>query len=183
VSSTRWRQTAIPALGHDQPRPQAAPYLHVLAAIGQHRAVSLSNSQTITPDFHRHITGIIHSHCFHAQAFVPGLAKLPQQALHRFGSTRGIAMRRHEHTIRREQRRHLIIISGVEGGYKILSKSADNGLHIQKRTRVRKGTRIGPVHLLPPWGGRHHVNPSVPENDSPVLLAHSSAKGESFVTG
>src|SRR5258707_14075696 len=84
-------------------------------------------------------------------------------------------MRRHEHTVRREHGRHLIIISGVERGYKILSKTADHRLHIQKRTRVRNGTRIGPVHLLPP-GGRHRVKVHCQRMIHPLKLDNSSAK-------
>src|SRR6202167_6626234 len=33
-----------------------------------------------------------------------------------------------------------------------MSQVANQGLNIQKRTRIRRGAGIGPIHLLPPGG-------------------------------
>src|SRR5208283_7206 len=57
----------------------------------------------------------------------------------------------------------------------VLREVAELRLHVQKQTRVRLGTRIGPVHLLPP-GGRRRGLANGRRQVRSKKLAHSSAK-------
>src|SRR5258708_30113130 len=83
-------------------------------------------------------------------------------------------MRGHQRAVAREQAGGQIVVSCIERSCKILRKVAELRLYIPKRTRVRRGTRIRPVHLLPPGEGTrqtHHGH----QVSQPVRLAHSSA--------
>src|SRR5271169_3852883 len=83
-------------------------------------------------------------------------------------------MRRHECPVLREERGSLIVIARVEVGDEILSEVVNQRLNVQKRTRVRQGAGIGPIHLLPP-GGRPSAAPR-PHGTPLSMQRHSSAK-------
>ena len=62
---------------------------------------------------------------------------LVEQALDGLGPVGWLVMRSHECAVVGEEGPGLIVVAGVERGDKVLTKVADQGRHVQKRTRIR----------------------------------------------
>src|SRR6185437_12256632 len=128
-------QVAVPTFDGDQPRAQSPPGVHVLAAIGQHGAIGLPPHHGVLSGLNRNISGITYPLRFKAKALESLVAKLAAGLLNRPGSLSKRVIRDHRNALRRKQRRHLIIISSIEGHAKVLRKAANHGFNILKATR------------------------------------------------
>src|SRR5580658_5867479 len=164
-----------PAVGHQPPRAEPPPHLHILPALRHHRSIRLPHQRGEASNLHRHIAGMLHPRGLQTQIAVSRVAQLPQQSFYRLLPVRTFIVRRHQHAIACEQSGSLVVVSGVERHCEILRQVAELRLHVTERTRVRLGTRVRPVHLQPP-GGRHMAVSPRPVGESTKKPAHSSAK-------
>src|SRR5579863_4480336 len=146
------REVATPAVGDDEPGTEAAPGFDVLAAVGEEGSVGQAEGDVVAADFDGEVAGGFDTDGFEAEVLVSGVAELAEEALDGLGTVGGVVVRSHEGAVLGEEGGDLIVVTGVERGDEILGEVADKGLHVQKRTRVRNRTGIGPVHLLPPGG-------------------------------
>jgi hypothetical protein len=148
----RESEVAVPAIGDDEPCAEASPDFEILAAVGDGGAVELADGDGEATDLHGHVVGVIDTDGLEAELFVTLVAELAHKPLDGLGTIGGIVVRGHEDAVLGKERGDLIVVAGVECGNKVLRKTANDGLNVRERTRVREGTRIGPVHLTTSWG-------------------------------
>jgi len=128
------REVAAPAIGDDEPGTQTAPGFYVFAAVGEDGAVGLEDGDGVTTDFHGEIAGSFNARGFKAEVSISGVGEFAEQALDCLGTVGWVVVRDHECAVLGEEGAGLIIVSGVERSDKILSKVADQGRDVQKRT-------------------------------------------------
>ncbi len=124
-------QVAVPAVRCHQPDSKPAPDLYELAPIGDRRAIRLLHGNRVAAYFYRHIARVLDPDRFQAKVLVSGFAEFTKHQFDRLLSLRPFALRRHQEAVRCEQRRRLIIVSGIESGGEVLREPPDGGLHIQ----------------------------------------------------
>src|SRR5712692_6953314 len=124
------RQASAPAAGNQQPGSKAAPSMQELAALGEDGTVGLLDGNGVAADFDGHVARVVHANRLKAQVLVSCFPVLAQHTLDGLTSLGGFVLWSHEEAVGGEQRRHLVVVAGVEGSREILGEPAQRGLDV-----------------------------------------------------